>query len=288
MVSKATPAQTRRSVTLVWNQGQSSILQEFHLQIPPIERYYLSRPFLYASEWEVERNQLKILPAMWKPLAIYLNQHGLGNLELIREQQRTILSKKESLSEYERKWLRQVTQRNGVRRLFLYQYGEGFDHEYKRLNPINDTTQKTSILNLRSELRNAVLEVLNREYMPTGLQIIPWDLVSCHASIYAGLGGERMAPITRKALKSGRMRDFALEQTKQTEGEQKVQKKHLKTIFYKALNGGSLQEPKNIIDSIQEKHSLSSDDARVIAHEIFQLPIIRELRDFQLDLGGRE
>ena len=81
-----------------------------------------------------------------------------------------------------------------MRRLFPSGYVEERDIEYKHLVPINNTLQKTSIVNLRQELRNPVLECFNREYMLGLLQIVPLDLASCHAAIFAGLGGKMMAP----------------------------------------------------------------------------------------------
>ena len=284
---KNTPRkQIIKDIGLLWNQSQSVIANACSFQVPPIARYSYSTPFPYALEWAQTRDQLKTLPELWKPLSVRLNQYGLGILELIRAEQRQVLASKTSCTEAERKWLLQVTQQNGVRRLFPYGYVDGRDIEYKRLVPTNDTPQKTSILNLRQELRNPVLECFNTKYLPGPLCIVPWDLASCHAAIFAGLGGKMMAPLTLEALKSGNMWDHALKQAKAGHG-QKVQKKHLKTIFYKALNGGSLQTPQSIIETIQEKHSLEDEEVQVIAKELFELPIIQELKAFQTALNEK-
>jgi hypothetical protein len=260
------------------------------LHVPEIQQYKYYEPYPETEKWCKLREQVCESPIWWKELTDILNT--LGGAVLVEDRRLAVklLEAKPTneLTEEERKSLRYAKQRNPIRRLFPTSYADGRDKNHFRLYPNNELNKKSGIVGLKGIYRENIINKLNNHWLPEGFRVVTLDLKACHTGIFVGLAGERIAPFTTKAYQSNRFWDVCIE-TALSSGI-KIEKEYLKRIFYKALNGGSVDTPESIVKSLLFYYSskMSQEDALTMARDMIKVPAIKELGRFQRTLAERK
>jgi hypothetical protein len=199
-----------------------------------------------------------------------------------------LIAQGDELNEKDRKSLRYSQQRNPIRRLFPSSYVDGYDSQHFRLYPMNDLGKKSGIVGLKGSYKYRILSKLNNDWLPEGYRLVNVDLTACHTGIFVGLAGARMAPFTTEAYISQRFWERILDEASKSGLD--VKKAYLKRIFYKALNGGSVETPESIASSLRTYYpdELDQETALKIAVDMKKLPVIKELGAFQHTLANRQ